>query len=72
MITIPIDEGKWHRIIPEDMPLPKDHYAEYTRSEGKLIVRIVGPNAHVTGDDKNLEAAIRLALKWFSEVGEEL
>lgn len=71
-MTIPVDDTKWHRISPEDLPLPKDHHAEYTRSDEKLIVRIVGPNAHVTGDAETMTAAIKYALKWFSEVGEEL
>ena len=71
-MTIPIDESKWHRMAPDELRLPKDHYAEYAMSGAQLIVRIVGPNAHVTGNSVFLEEAIMFALKWFSEVGEEL
>lgn len=71
-MTIPVDDAQWHQVPEDEMPLPKNHYAQYCRSDGKLVVRITGPNAHVTGDAETMEAAVRYALKWFSEVGEEL
>jgi hypothetical protein len=72
-VDIPIDEAKWHRIIdPAYLDLPKGHFAEYCQSGGEMIVRITGPNAHVTGNAVYLETAIAYALDWFYEVGGEL
>jgi hypothetical protein len=71
-MTIPVDDTRWHRMAPNEIRLPNNHYAEYTMSGGELIVRIVGPNAHVTGNSVFLEEAIAYALDWFNEVGGEL
>jgi hypothetical protein len=71
-MDIPVEGTGWHRMAPDEIRLPKDHYAEYTRSGGELIVRIAGPNAHVTGNAVYLETAIAYALDWFYEVGGEL
>jgi len=72
-MDIPVEDIKWHRIIdPTYLDLPKDHYAEFCRSGGELIVRITGPNAHVTGNAETLDKAVEYALEWFSEVGGEL
>jgi hypothetical protein len=71
-IYIPVEDTQWHRLGEEHLSLPKDHYAEYIRSGGDLIVRITGPNAHVTGNAATLETAIWYALEWFNAVGGEL
>lgn len=69
-MTIPVEDSKWHQIPEDEMPIPKNHYAQYTLSEGKLVVRITGPNGDVTGDPGIMEAAVRYALKQFGKVGE--
>lgn len=71
-MNIPVDDTKWLRMAPDAIPLPKGHYAEHIMSGGELIVRIVGPNAHVTGNAVFLETATAYALDWFNEVGGEL
>lgn len=70
---IPVEDHKWHRLPYEDLPLPEKHYAEFARTDNdELVVRIIGPNAHVHGTADNLNTAINAAMKWFSSVGGEL
>lgn len=70
---IPIDENLWHRLPEEELRLPAKHYAEYARTDNdELVVRIVGPNAHVIGQDPDVWEAAQKALTWFNSVGGEL
>lgn len=69
---IPINDHDWRR-IDMDGEIPDDHYAECARTDhGEIVVRIVGPHAHVWGQDPYLSKAVEAALNWFSSVGGEL
>ena len=57
--------------------MPPGHKIEYARTDDNgIVVRIVGPNAHVWGKSTEgqeaLDRAIDLALNWFSQMGREL
>lgn len=76
---IPIASEKWYdaAYFGAKTELPPDHRIEYARTDGGgIIVRIVGPNAHVWGWSPNgklaLDEAIDRALEWFSQVGRQL
>jgi len=77
-MTIPIEDHKWHDLAEYGLKtkLPPGHRIEYTRADGNIVVRIVGPNAHVWGSSPAgkyaLDIAIDYALEWFSKVGGEL
>lgn len=81
-MEIPIDEGAWHSLgdyySVADLRLPAGHRIEYARTgDGmSIVVRIVGPNAHVWGKSEagteGLRVASEKALEWFSTVGREL
>jgi len=69
-MTIPIEDHKWHRIPREELRLPQDHYAEYARTGyNEIVVRIVGPHAHVVGTGPVMETAVTKAKEWFRSVG---
>lgn len=77
-MSIPIEDHKWYDLseFGSKTKLPPKHRIEYARIDGGIVVRIVGPNAHVWGESvggqEALDEAIDLALHWFSAVGEEL
>jgi hypothetical protein len=76
--VIPIEDEKWYAL--EDYGgktrMPPGHRIEYARVDNGIVVRIVGPNAHVwgasSGGQEALNEAIDKALNWFSSVGGEL
>ena len=76
---IPIEDYKWYDLSEygSATKMPKGHRIEYARMDGGgIVVRIVGPNAHVFGEsDAGKDAlafAIKKALEWFGSVGGEL
>lgn len=77
-LNVPVEDHKWHDLseYSSKTGLPKGHRIEYARTDDGIVVRIVGPNAHVwgkSGPGKDaLEKAIDFALEWFRKVGEEL
>ncbi len=75
---IPVEDHKWHDIADYGAKtrMPPGHKIEYVRVDDGIVVRIVGPNAHVWGASSDgreaLNEAIDKALNWFSQVGGEL
>lgn len=75
---IPIEDEKWHDLAEYGLKtkLPPKHRIEYARAGDGIVVRIVGPNAHVFGESgtgqEALDEAIDFALAWFKRVGSEL
>jgi hypothetical protein len=75
---IPIENEKWHDLedYGNKTKMPPGHRIEFARIDDGIVVRIVGPNAHVWGASSEgaeaLNVAIDKALNWFSQVGGEL
>lgn len=69
---IPIADHEWYR-LDDYFLLPDSHHAEVAEIEGGgIVVRIVGPNAHVFGEGRMLDDAADEALTWFYRVGGKL
>lgn len=70
----PIADHLWHEIPDTEGILPPGHKMEYAQFEGTgVVVRIVGPRAHVFGQSKqHMSEAVNEALNWFESVGSEL
>ena len=76
---IPIADEKWYDLAEYGIKtkMPPDHRIEYARTDTNgIVVRIVGPHAHVWGKSEAgqeaLDEAIERALSWFNSVGGEL